>query len=257
MTTSGLERANRVHGWCSCMRATGSVGVEHFFSLNTSACAASRSFAFPAREPIADEKSSDDRFDALQERELPRAHPARGPAARGWRALRPRVSRATPVTNRRQNQSYVEAAEKHRESRRQPRRRFRATPQHPGRRPHAARPAGAPGGGRTRAPTTALCEALREQVWIGAARRAETAVVRGPSTGVATLSACCRCRTRRSSSVSSPLSLARLAARAVRVGRERRRRPFRVSAAAARLCSRSAGGAVRLGRGHVVGVGPE
>ena len=161
------------------MRATGSVGVEHFFSLNTSACAASRSFAFPAREPIADEKSSDDRFDALQERELPRAHPARGPAARGWRALRPRVSRATPVTNRRQNQSSGEAAEKHRESRRQPRRRFRATPQHPGRRPHAARPAGAPGGGRTRAPTTALCEALREQVWIGAARRAETAVPRG------------------------------------------------------------------------------
>ena len=159
------------------MRATGSVGVEHFFSLNTSACAASRSFAFPAREPIADEKSSDDRFDALQERELPRAHPARGPAARGWRALRPRVSRATPVTNRRQNQSSGEAAEKRRESRRQPRRRFRATPQHPGRRPHAARPAGAPGSGRTRAPTTALCEALREQVWIGAARRAETAVV--------------------------------------------------------------------------------
>ena len=158
------------------MRATGSVGVEHFFSLNTSACAASRSFAFPAREPIADEKSSDDRFDALQERELPRAHPARGPAARGWRALRPRVSRATPVTNRRQNQSSGEAAEKRRESRRQPRRRFRATPQHPGRRPHAARPAGAPGSGRTRAPTTALCEALREQVWIAAARRAETAV---------------------------------------------------------------------------------
>lgn len=161
------------------MRATGSVGVEHFFSLNTSACAASRSFAFPAREPIADEKSSDDRFDALQERELPRAHPARGPAARGWRALRPRVSRATPVTNRRQNQSSGEAAEKRRESRRQPRRRFRATPQHPGRRPHAARPAGAPGSGRTRAPTTALCEALREQVWIGAARRAETAVTAG------------------------------------------------------------------------------
>lgn len=178
MTTSGLERANRVHGRCSCMRATGSVGVEHFFSLNTSACAASRSFAFPAREPIADEKSSDDRFDALQERELPRAHPARGPAARGWRALRPRVSRATPVTNRRQNQSSGEAAEKRRESRRQPRRRFRATPQHPGRRPHAARPAGAPGSGRTRAPTTALCEALREQVWIGAARRAETAVTK-------------------------------------------------------------------------------
>ena len=102
MTTSGLERANRVHGRCSYMHATDAVGEKHRTSSNTAACAASRSFAFPAREPIADDKSSGDRFDALQGREPPRAHPARGSAVHGWRALRLRVPRATPVTNRRE-----------------------------------------------------------------------------------------------------------------------------------------------------------
>ena len=110
MTTFGLERANRVYGRCSYMHATDAVGEKHRISSNTPACAASRSFAFPAREPIADDKSSGDRFDALQGREPPRAHPARGSAARLRRALGLRVPQATPVTNRRLRSTSPETA---------------------------------------------------------------------------------------------------------------------------------------------------